>query len=459
MLKVSLNRLEPTESTLEVHEDVSPDGDQELYQVREGRLNRSLDDLSLSTFNVGGSRLSAPVPADLTRRLVATRQELWTLQERSAKWKDHLKDLEGAVNFRSTLIDGEERRLDQLKANREEVTESLGQIQEEYQRTSAELETLRSSRLQQVHDNDFTRAAILEETQMLRDEQSEVEKELALLRTKKSAIKAFIEESDVIPEEEEAEDSEAEEGDSQLSDAPQEDTPGSWLGKGRGMTVEGLHSTSTPGLMGGRARGRGRASLLDPRPEQEPLRPEGLQKMEAAFQEQLLSLQKAQQQRILEEQEALESQQREVWRQQKEALDQRQKDLARNADLAKELAEAEAAQLLAKTAETKAAQEAASEKARARRKEEQRLEEQQSRKQQLLALQAQCQYMSDAEIRSGGSIRGSIPPKCWFSMVGTNSTWILCPDALPGRRPDLHQVRQRVSRPVPNQNQRLGVRG
>lgn len=209
--------------------------------------------------------MSAPVPVDMARRLEQSRRELWTLQERSAKWTSHLKDLEGAVNFRTTLIDGEERKLDQLKVDKEELTESLQKIQDEYKKTAADLKALRSSRIQQVRDNDFTRTAILEETQMLKDQQSAVENKLVLLRTRKSAIKIFIEQSEVPPEEEEAEDSEeGDEGDSQVSDTLEEDTPDPWLGRGRGMTVEGMHSTSTPGIAAGRGRGRGMASVLDP---------------------------------------------------------------------------------------------------------------------------------------------------------------------------------------------------
>ena len=113
------------EGTLEVQEDGSPQGEPEGLSVHEVRLNRSLDDLSLSTFNVGGSRVSAPVPLDVMRQLEQSRRELWTLQERSAKWQSHLKLLEAAVIFRTTLIDGEERKLDQLKSNKNEMTECL----------------------------------------------------------------------------------------------------------------------------------------------------------------------------------------------------------------------------------------------------------------------------------------------------------------------------------------------
>ena len=391
MLKVS-HRLYPEGGALEELGDGSPEG--ELGHIgRQGvRLNRSLDDLNLSTFDVGGSRKSAPIPVDVANRLEESRKELWGLQERSAKWQGHLKDLENAVKFRASLLDGEERKLDQVKVDKEELVDSLEQIRGEHNRASAELQTLRDSRIQQVEDNDFTRNAILEETRMLREEQATVERDLALLRTRKSAIKAFIEQSDATPEEEEVADSE-EDGESQFSDAPQEVAPNSWLGGGRGMTVEDAHPTSTPGMPAGRARGRGRASLLDPRPGQDA----GSSAMEAAFQEQLRLLQATQQQRVLQQQKELEAQQKEIWRQEQEALAQRKRDLAANAKLAQELAGAEAEQLRAKTLETKAAQQAASEKARKHQREVERLAEQQTQNQQMAALRAQCQYMSDAE--------------------------------------------------------------
>ena len=61
------------------------------------------------------------------------------------------------------------------------------------------------------------------------------------------------------------------------------------------------------------------------------------------------------------------------------------------------LTEAEAAQLKAKTAESKAAQSAAADKAKLHAEEVKRLEKQQSKNQELLALQTQCQYMSNEE--------------------------------------------------------------
>lgn len=113
-----------------------------------------------------------------------------------------------------------------------------------------------------------------------------------------------------------------------------------------------------------------------PRPGHDPWGSHGPSEREAAFQEQLLTLQLDQQKRILQEQKELDSRQQEIWKQQKDALDQKKKDVASNAKLAQQLAEAEAAQLKAKTAETKAAQEAAMEKAKMHEQEVKRLEKQ-----------------------------------------------------------------------------------
>ena len=78
-----------------------------------GRANRSLDDMEISTFNVGGSRKPAPGPVssgqfedageeqmelDLGRR----QAEVWDLRERSAKWTIHLQQLEGKVSEKAS---------------------------------------------------------------------------------------------------------------------------------------------------------------------------------------------------------------------------------------------------------------------------------------------------------------------------------------------------------------------
>ena len=104
-----------------------------------------------------------PFRSSWTRQVCA---EIWMLQERSAKWTNHLQELEGAVYYRQSMIDGEDRRLDELRGENKQLAMNLQQTKTDLETANAELEGLRKARGQQVEDNDFTRAASLEETCM-----------------------------------------------------------------------------------------------------------------------------------------------------------------------------------------------------------------------------------------------------------------------------------------------------
>ena len=82
-----------------------------------GRANRSLDELDLSTFNVGGSKKAAPEPVSSGQFEDAGKEhpnddlgrmeaKVWALQERSAKWTIHLQKLEGKVVGKTSGADG-----------------------------------------------------------------------------------------------------------------------------------------------------------------------------------------------------------------------------------------------------------------------------------------------------------------------------------------------------------------
>ena len=113
---------------------------------------------------------------DLNVNLGQIRAEIWTLQEHSAKWTNY--DLEGKVNHRKSAIEGEDRRLDCLRRENDQVAMSLQRSKNEFEAANVELSSLRTQREQQVEDNDFTRNAIANENRTMREEQSELMMEL-----------------------------------------------------------------------------------------------------------------------------------------------------------------------------------------------------------------------------------------------------------------------------------------
>ena len=388
------------------------------------RGDHSLDDLNLSTFNVGGSQEEAPLPfksvngkedeqAEADIHLGKARAELWVLQEQSAKWTTHLQTLEGAISYRTNMLDGEEAKLEKLKQENDELMNTLHQMKNDYAVSSTELSTLRKARIQQVEDNDFTRQAIVEESRQMQEERRQLLQDVETLRVSKEALKKFLEDGakhrsddngasdeesggeEVVPDEElsEEEYSSPMGGSSSLTGAKQ---PG----------MAGLmHATSTPygrGVAGrGLARGRGMASVVDPRVG--GLATPQLTTGDQAAQKQLADLVAEHQARALRERKELGERQMKIWEAQKAALIQQQRDVDANAKLAKELAEEEAIQLKRRTAETKAASAAASTKDAAMQHEqeeaekERRAEASRAKDRFRLSLQAQCQYMSDGE--------------------------------------------------------------
>ena len=383
-----------------------------------GRANRSLDDLDVSAFNVGGSRKKAPEPVcpgqfedagqmhpkDDLGRMEA---EVWSLQERSAKWTIYLQNLEGKVSGRIGEVQDVERRLDTLRRESMQVTASLSKDKQECENAAAELETLKKKRQKQVEDNDFTMRAISEEKQAMLDEQAELESELDQLRERKSAVQSFLREAETHMAENEGsspdssleEDEETSEGEIILEEKP---TPT----MGRGLTWEGSERTSTPfgrGLppLRGQSRGRGMASVLEPK-SGPPLLGEAAAELTSA--QILLSKRKREQEaRELQEQENLEARQRMIWKEKEEALRQQERDIAANAALAKTLADEEATQLKKRAAEVRttteaiSAAEATKRAAEAEAEEGLRAEALRVKNQQILALQTQCQLMSDEE--------------------------------------------------------------
>ena len=334
--------------------------------------------------------------------------EVWALQERSAKWTIHLQSLEGRVAGKTSEVEGQFRRLDHLRRESDQVSASLHRDKQECEDTVAELNALRRKRTQQVEDNDFTMRAISEERQAMLDEQSALKASLEQLRKQKEAVQSFLKEAGSHMAGNPDSSSDYSAGDENGSSEDEEEDVGQERptpGIGRGLTWESSERTSTPlgGLppLRGQARGRGMASVLEPRVGIPSLNESAPTSTSA--QGLLARRREDQQARDLQEQANLESRQRKLWKEKEEALRQQERDVAANAKLAKSLAEEEAAQMQRRATEVRtttdaiAAAEAAKRAAEVTAEETRKVEALRVKNQHILALQTQCQLMSDDE--------------------------------------------------------------
>ena len=159
-------------------------------------MNRSLEEMSLSMFNIGGSRSAAPNPrratileerrfddmreARIQERVQMAQMELLTIQKQSNEWKSSLIALEGAVTHRASKIKEKDARLSTLLEENEKLVQSLSRVRVEFDQKQADLQGLRSDFVQAntdlnqicaardavIHEAEETRSELVRDTEV-----------------------------------------------------------------------------------------------------------------------------------------------------------------------------------------------------------------------------------------------------------------------------------------------------
>ena len=394
----------------------------------------------MSTFNVGGSATTAPVPrrevqfdieqfgdedavwgADPWDIVTRAKREYDTIVHAAQQWNGELEKLNEEIIAKSDIIQQKQDHLEQLSCENDQMVQNVKQTEQKFKAANNDLDLMIRARNEQVKENEFTRGAILEENEDLTLRKTGLVDEIGILRAKKIALNAYILQGERTRNRNDNETSSDLESDDSAS-TPNYMSFTATSGGGRGLTVE--QTTSTPGP--GRARGRAwKPSVVDPivgiSNKTQILSTtivgghNGPAYGGTQTQEQLAIMQAAQHERLLKEQQRLDEEQAKLLAEQRKVLDEQRKRASDNAQLAQEVAESEAAHLKKRSVALKLVREqeanALADKTKCSKDAEtaKLAKEQVAARQYQNALQHQCHYMSDAE-------------KAWWYNQGTDPT-------------------------------------
>ena len=188
-------------------------------------MSRSLEEMSLSMFNIGGSRAAAPNPrratileehrfddmreARVQERVQMAQMELLSIQKQSNEWKNSLIALEGAVTHRASKIKEKDARLSTLLEENEKLVQSLSMVRLEFDQKQADLQGVRSefahanTELNQIcaardaviSEAEGARSELVRDTKDLHEVRRSLVTECDILKAKRNALQQFLSET------------------------------------------------------------------------------------------------------------------------------------------------------------------------------------------------------------------------------------------------------------------------